>query len=70
MIDKIVDAINEILGGEQEPSSDEQAKDSSGKGFVPADGSDAGHEENAGAKGRNLDQLVSDAKKQLGDNPQ
>lgn len=69
MVDKIVDAINEIIGGGP-PAEPEQKQQTSGSGFVPADSSDAQAQSPASAKEHNLDQLVSDAKKQLGDKPQ
>ncbi|MGN6483611.1 MAG: hypothetical protein ACTHMX_04340 [Thermomicrobiales bacterium] len=68
MVDKIVDAINEILGGDSSSNGD-QKKDT-GSGFVPADSNDTQPQAPSSTKERNLDQLVSDAKKQLGDKPQ
>ncbi|MGC4190867.1 MAG: hypothetical protein QM589_06860 [Thermomicrobiales bacterium] len=66
MVDKIVDAINEILGGE-DPSQGDQSQTPASKGNDDGDSTRAPRD---GQKGRNLDQLVSDAKKQIGDNPQ
>jgi hypothetical protein len=68
VVDKIVNAINEILGGEV-PAQGDQKQDT-GSGFVPDDSNDAKPQSQASSKERNLDQLVSDAKKQLGDKPQ
>lgn len=73
MVDKIVDAINEILGGgdgttQDNPPQGNPPQDQPSTGFVPADGSSS-QDQHAGDKGRNLDQLVADAKKQIGENP-
>lgn len=69
MVDKIVNAINEILGGEDTTPEDDQPKKQPASGFIPAD-QDSGRDQQAGQKGQNLDQLLSDAKKQIGEKPQ
>lgn len=71
MIDKLIEAIGEIVGGdgtEQTDPSQEQ-KPAAKAGFVP-DGDQTENASHDGQVGRRLDQLVSDAKKQVGDKPQ
>lgn len=74
MIDKIINAINEIVGGDEsgQANAPDQAQTSATNvksGFVPDDGASGdGHHD--GPKGRRLDQLVQDAKDQIGDKPQ
>lgn len=65
-MDKIVDAINDFLGDDGKPEEKPNASDP-GASQRPDTPDRAPHD---GAKGRNLDQLVSDAKQQLGDKPQ
>jgi hypothetical protein len=69
-MDKIVDAINDLIGGDDEQPDTKDQKRSTGDPRTEPDNRASSQDQHGGAKGHNLDQLVSDAKRQLGDKPQ